>query len=183
MIESVRLQLIPCELKHFEAILGDEQALASMLGVSIDDDWLGFEAAKEAMQPSYEYLKAHPDALGWWMYLLIHSADRKLIGLVGYKGRPDEAGMVEIGYSLSTRYRLRGLATEAARSLVDHAFSYPEIKRVIAHTLPERNGSVRVLEKLGMKLVGTVIDPDDGEVWHWSLGRDDYKKKGAPRDL
>lgn len=177
MIESAHLQLIPCELRHFEAILGDEKTLAAMLGVSIDDGWLEFEAAREAMQPSYEYLKAHPDALGWWMYLMIHSADRKLIGLVGYKGKPDETGMVEIGYSLSTRYRLRGLATEAARALVNHAFSHPEIKRVLAHTLPDRNGSVRVLEKLGMKFVGTVIDPDDGEVWQWSLVREDYRKE------
>jgi [ribosomal protein S5]-alanine N-acetyltransferase len=179
MIESARLQLIPCELKHFEAILGDEKTLAAMLGVSIDDDWLGFEAAKEAIPPSYEYLKAHPDALGWWMYLMIHSADRRLIGLVGYKGRPDAAGMVEIGYSLSTRYRLRGLATEAARSLVNHAFTHQEVRKVQAHTLPERNGSVRVLEKLGMKYVGTVVDPDDGEVWHWSLDREDYRKESA----
>lgn len=176
MIESTHLQLIPCELKHFEAILGDEKALASMLNVAIDDDWLGFEAAREAMPSSYEYLKANPDALGWWMYLLIHKADRTLIGLVGYKGKPDKTGMVEIGYSLSARYRLRGLATEAARALVDHAFSSPSIERVDAHTLPETNGSVRVLEKLGMTFVGEVIDPDDGEVWHWRLRREDYLK-------
>jgi [ribosomal protein S5]-alanine N-acetyltransferase len=145
-----------------------------MLDVRLDDDWLGFEAAREAMPHSYEYLKSHPSALGWWMYLLVHSADRALIGLVGYKGVPDERGMVEIGYSLSSRYRLRGLATEAARALIDHAFSHPQVLRVDAHTLPERNGSVRVLEKLGMKYAGTVHDPEDGEVWHWTLSRDDY---------
>ncbi|HVG34302.1 MAG TPA: GNAT family N-acetyltransferase [Pyrinomonadaceae bacterium] len=183
MIESAHLQLIPCELKHFEAILGNEKALASMLNVAIDDDWLGFEAAREAVPYSYKYLKEHPDALGWWMYLLIHTTDRTLIGLVGYKGRVDETGMVEIGYSLSARYRLRGLATEAARALVDHAFSHPEINKVDAHTLPEKNGSVRVLEKLGMKFIGTVIDPDDGEVWHWSLRREDYSKEPRPQTL
>ena len=176
MIESPNLQLIPCELKHFEAILGDEKELASMLGVEIDDDWLGFPAAREAMQPSFEYLKAHPSARGWWMYLLVHRANRTLIGLVGFKGVADASGMVEIGYSLSSAYRLRGLATEAARALVDYAFSHTHVRRVDAHTLPERNGSVRVLEKVGMKFTGTVEDPDDGEVWHWTLSREDYSK-------
>ncbi len=176
MIESPNLQLIPCELRHFEAILGDEKDLASMLGVAIDDDWLGFEAAREAMPSSFEYLKAHPSALGWWMYLLVHTANRTLIGLCGFKGAADEHGMVEIGYSLSSAYRLRGLATEASRALIDYAFSHPYVKRVDAHTLPERNGSVRVLEKVGMKYIGTVVDPDDGEVWHWSLSRGDYSK-------
>jgi len=176
MIETERLLLIPCELRHFEAILGDQRELARMLEVKLDDDWLGFEAAREAMSYSYEYLKAHPAALGWWTYLLVDKADRALIGLVGYKGPPDERGMVEIGYSLSSRYRLRGLATEAARSLVDRAFAHPEVTCVDAHTLPERNGSVRVLEKLGMKHLGTVNDPEDGEIWHWTLGREDYRQ-------
>jgi RimJ/RimL family protein N-acetyltransferase len=183
MIESAHLQLIPCEPGHFEAILGDEEALASMLCVRIDDDWLGFEAAREAIPYSYRYLKEHPDALGWWMYLMIHRADKALIGIVGYKGRPDANGMVEIGYSLSVHYRLRGLATEAARALVDHAFSHTEVEKVDAHTLPEKNGSVRVLEKIGMKFVGTANDPDDGEVWHWSLSREDYRKEPRTPEL
>jgi ribosomal-protein-alanine N-acetyltransferase len=174
MIETERLRLIPCELRHFEAILGDQQELAAMLEVKLDEDWLGFEAAREAMPHAYEYLKTHPSAHGWWMYLLVHTVDRTLIGLVGYKGPPDERGVVEIGYSLASRYRLRGLATESARALVDRAFSHRQVKSVDAHTLPERNGSVRVLEKLGMKYAGTVNDPDDGEVWHWTLQREDY---------
>ncbi|HEX8140420.1 MAG TPA: GNAT family N-acetyltransferase [Pyrinomonadaceae bacterium] len=176
MIETERLLLIPCELRHFEAILGDQRELARMLKVSLDEDWLGFKAARDAMSYSYEYLKTHPSALGWWMYLIVHKADRTLVGLGGYKGPPDEHGMVEIGYSLSSRYRLRGLATEAARALVDHAFSHAQVKRVDAHTLPERNGSVRVLEKLGMKQAGVGHDPDEGEVWHWTLGREDYRQ-------
>lgn len=176
MIESANLRLIPCELRHFEAILGDGLELASMLGVSLDDDWLGFEAAKEAMPYSYEYLKAHPSAQDWWTYLIIHTADNVLIGLGGFRGEADEHGMVEIGYSIASGYRRRGLATEAARAMVDYAFSHPHVERVDAHTLPEKNGSVRVLEKIGMKYAGAVNDPDDGEVWHWTLSREDYER-------
>src|SRR5215210_7404358 len=124
MIETPNLRLIPCGLRHFEAILGDEKELASMLRVALDEDWLGFEPAREAMPSSYDYLKSHPEAPGWWMYMLVHTADNILIGLVGYKGAANEHGMVEIGYSLASRYRRRGLATEAARALVEHAFSH-----------------------------------------------------------
>ena len=46
----------------------------------------------------------------------------------------------------------------------------------IVPRLPERNGSTRVLEKVGMEQVGTAHDPDVGEVWHWSLPRPDYRK-------
>jgi [ribosomal protein S5]-alanine N-acetyltransferase len=175
MIETLRLELMPCELPHFEAIIDDEQKLASMLQVTLAEDWLGFAAAREAMQPSYEYLKAHPLALGWWTYLFIHRADRVLIGLGGFKGPADEEGMVEIGYAIAPAYRRRGLAVEASHGMITYAFSHPEIKRVQAHTLAERNASTRVLERVGMKHVGTVHDPDDGEVWRWSLNREDYQ--------
>lgn len=175
MIETARLKLIPCKLSHFEAMLRDERELAAMLGVSLAEDWLGFEGAREAMPYSYEYLKTHPDALGWWTHLFIHSRDNALIGMGGFKGQADEDGIVEIGYSIAPGYRERGLATEAARGMIEYAFSHPHVTEVIAHTLPETNPSTRVLRKAGMKFTGEIQDPDDGPVWRWSLKREDKK--------
>jgi ribosomal-protein-alanine N-acetyltransferase len=174
MIQTARLQLIPCTLSHFEAILHDEQRLASLLQVKLAEDWLGFPAAREAMQPSYEHLKSHPSDLNWWTYLFIHTPDRTLIGLGGFKGEPNEEGIVEIGYEIAPTFRRRGLAMEAARGMIRHAFSHPQINRVDACTMPERNASTGVLEKVGMKHVEIVNDPEDGEVWRWSLNREDF---------
>jgi [ribosomal protein S5]-alanine N-acetyltransferase len=178
MIETPNLKLIPCELKHFEAILEDQKQLEQMLGVTVYDDWFDFPgvAGIEAIRFSHEYLKANADALGWWTYFFIHAKDNVLVGLGGYKGKADESGMVEIGYAIIPSYRCRGLATEAAQGFVDYAFSHPHIERVDGHTLAERNGSTRVLEKVGMEQVGTAHDPDVGAVWHWSLKRVDYRK-------
>jgi ribosomal-protein-alanine N-acetyltransferase len=177
MIETPRLRLIPCELHHFEAILTDQKQLGLMLGVTVMDDSFDFPGVMtiEAMRFMYEYLKSDPDTLGWWTYLFVHVEDRVLIGPGGYKGKADKAGMVEIGYAVVPAYRGRGLATEAAKGLIDRAFAHSHVERVDAHTLAERNASVRVLEKVGMDFVGAVDDPDDGEVWHWSLRREDYQ--------
>ncbi|MCA1703613.1 MAG: GNAT family N-acetyltransferase [Actinobacteria bacterium] len=179
IIETPRLRLIPCELRHFEAILTDQRQLEQMLGVIVFDDGFDFPGVAdiEAMRFLYEYLKANPDALGWWTYLFVHAEDKVLIGPGGYKGKANEAGTVEIGYAIVPAYRRRGLATEAAQGLIDHAFAHARVKRVDAHTLAERNASVRVLEKVGMKFMGAVDDPDVGEVWHWSLHRADYQRR------
>jgi ribosomal-protein-alanine N-acetyltransferase len=174
MIDTANLRLIPCELDHFEAMLRDEEELAAMLGVVPADEWLGFDAAREAMPPAREYLLTHPSALGWWTYLFVHRADNALIGLGGFKGEPDEGGTVEIGYSIAPAYRRRGLATEAARGMIEYAFAHAHVRSVIAHTLPEKNDSTRVLERVGMKFAGTVFDADDGYVWRWRLRREDY---------
>jgi ribosomal-protein-alanine N-acetyltransferase len=178
MIETARLKLIPCELKHFEAILQDQKQLEQLLGVAVLADWYDFPgvAGIEAIQFSYEYLQANPDAHGWWMYLFIHVKDNALIGFGGYKGKADESGMVEIGYAIIPAYRGKGLATEAAEGLIDHAFSHAHIRKVEAHTLAEQNASTRVLEKVGMAHVGIAHDADVGEVWHWSLSKEDYRK-------
>ncbi|MBA2340634.1 MAG: GNAT family N-acetyltransferase [Pyrinomonadaceae bacterium] len=174
MIETANLRLVPCELKHFEAILNDQKQLEQMLGVTVFNNWFDFPgvAGIEAIQFGYEYLKAHPDAFGWWAYLLIHIKDQVLIGQCGFKGKVDEAGMVEIGYAIVPAYRCRGLATEAAQGLIDYAFSHPHVEMVDAHTLAEVNPSTRVLEKVGMKNIGSLHDPDDGEIWHWRLNKE-----------
>jgi len=175
MIETARLRLVPCELNHFEAILDDERRLAPALGVTLAEDWLGFPAAREAMRPCYEHLKSNPSVLGWWTYLFVHKADRALVGLGGFKGGPDAEGAVEIGYALAPAYRGAGLATEAARGMIEYAFSHAEVGRVLAHTLPEKNDSTRVLERVGLRFVETVQDPEDGEVWRWRVGREEYR--------
>jgi RimJ/RimL family protein N-acetyltransferase len=43
---------------------------------------------------------------------------------------------------------------------------------VAAQTLPERNASHRVLEKLGFRHVETIEHPEDGTVWEWQLGEE-----------
>jgi ribosomal-protein-alanine N-acetyltransferase len=172
MIETTNLRLVPCELEHFEAILNDVKKLEQMLGVTVTEGWLEFP---ETIQFGYDYLKANPEALGWWTYLFIHTKDQALIGNGGFAGSPDASGVVEIGYSIAPAYRNRGLATETAQALVDYALSQSQINMVDAHTLCESNQSTRVLEKIGMKKIGTAHDPDEGEVWHWRVRREDYE--------
>ena len=75
----------------------------------------------------------------------------KLVGYCGFyhhleHGIPD----VEIGYRLDPQYWKRGLATEAARAVRDHAFQNWNLERVISLVHPENTPSRRVAEKNGM---------------------------------
>jgi [ribosomal protein S5]-alanine N-acetyltransferase len=178
VIETPRLRLIPCEVRHFEAILTDPKQLEGMLGVTVFDDGFDFPrvASMETMRFLYKHLKANPDVLGWWTYLFVHAEDRVLIGQGGYKGKANGAGTVEIGYVIVPSHRRRGLATETAQGLIDNAFAHAHVKRVDAHTLAEPNPSTKVLEKVGMKFAGAVDHPNLGVVWRWSLQRADYRQ-------
>jgi RimJ/RimL family protein N-acetyltransferase len=95
------------------------------------------------------------------------------VGDCGYKGPPDAEGCVEIAYGVAPEHRGRGIATEAAAALTAYAQAQEFVRCVLAHTLPERNASTRVLEKCGFRRIGPVIDPEDGLVWRWEKPRTD----------
>ena len=168
MIKTERLNLISIELKHFEAFERNEKELGEMLDAEFADGWLVFP---EVIPYSRDFLKNNPDAADWWMYFFVHQADRKIIGNGGFKGKPDEAGTVEIGYAIAPAYRGKGLATEAARGLIDFAFSNSSVRTIQAHTLAQENESVRVLRKVGMEFIKELNDPEDGDIWQWRLRR------------
>jgi RimJ/RimL family protein N-acetyltransferase len=74
--------------------------------------------------------------------------------------RPDE---VEVGYRYSRSAWGRGIATEAALPLVQLALADPETTAVVACAHAGNAGSLRVLEKLGLKRVGEVVLPNASE--------------------
>jgi RimJ/RimL family protein N-acetyltransferase len=76
--------------------------------------------------------------------------------LIGYCGflhwHLDGADEIEIGYRLHPDYWNRGLASEAAQAVRDHAFRDLGLPRVISLIHPDNIPSRRVAEKNGMKI-------------------------------
>jgi RimJ/RimL family protein N-acetyltransferase len=126
----------------------------------ISADWLARLAASAPMDP--------------WIhgFSVIHRETGVPAGSCGFKGPPTDDGTVEIAYMIHPDQRGKGYATEAAAALTSYAFTDDRVRTVLAHTLPEANASTRVLTKCGFRLVGEVIDPEDGLVWRWEKPRD-----------
>ena len=57
---------------------------------------------------------------------------------------------VEIGWRLAPEHWGRGLATEAARAVVGHAFDSLGLDSLVSFTVPANVRSRRVMEKIGM---------------------------------
>jgi RimJ/RimL family protein N-acetyltransferase len=70
------------------------------------------------------------------------------------------AGGTELGYRLYPAFWGRGLATEGGRALIASAFERLHLDRVVATTMADNVGSWRVLEKCGLRRVGTFYYPD-----------------------
>jgi RimJ/RimL family protein N-acetyltransferase len=170
MIQTERLFLVIADLPKLEAIVSEDWgALCTLLGgVDLASNWLHFP---EAMIWMRDYLRENELDLSWWNYLIVHRQDVRLIGTCGYKGAPSFHGEVEIGYEIDEKYQNQGLATEAARALVEYAFQHDSVQFISANTLAEKNASNHLLQKLGFQFVGEEIDVEDGAIWCWKLPR------------
>jgi RimJ/RimL family protein N-acetyltransferase len=86
--------------------------------------------------------------------------------------QPDDPAVSDLGYRLIRRYWQQGLASEASRALLRHAFDTVGQKRVIAQTMAVNTGSRGVMKAIGMRYVRTYFpswdDPlpgsEEGEV-------------------
>ncbi len=55
-------------------------------------------------------------------------------------------------YAISPSYQRQGYASEATQALINYAFQYLDLKRVIATTNFDNNASIGVMRKLGMRV-------------------------------
>ena len=176
MIETERLQLIACNKMHLNALIQGEQALADLLGVGFAENWLVFPETLDLLPDALKMLEKDPQSLRWGMHLFLKKDENKIIGNGGFKGIADAQGMVEIGYAISPLYENQGLATEAARGMIDYAFSWSHVQMVDAHTLAEENASGKILQKCGMTRIAEKHDEEDGNIWQWRILREDFER-------
>ncbi|MBW4620557.1 MAG: GNAT family N-acetyltransferase [Cyanosarcina radialis HA8281-LM2] len=162
----MEVEIVPCSLDRIEKLIAGADAFLTAYGFRVVDGFLPFPGALEYSRDEMQASRIwHP----WLPYLFLFRPDLALVGLGGFKSVPDSEGIVEIGYSVAPSYQGRGLATSAARQLIEIAFATGLVDRVCAHTLAEHNASARVLEKCGMNKVSEIDDPEDGKLWKWEI--------------
>jgi RimJ/RimL family protein N-acetyltransferase len=129
----------------------NDKRLAELIGCAIPANWPHVHWEPHVFDFLLAQFEHHPEQIGWNRYIVFrHSYDsRTLIGTLGAftKVAPNE---VEIGYSVLPQFEGRGLATEAAKALVEYLRTDERITSIIAHTFPSIPGSTRVMEKCGM---------------------------------
>ena len=111
----------------------------------------------------YKIVGFEPPWIGY-----ISLAEGKPVGGGAFKGPPRD-NRVEIAYYTLEELEGRGFATATASELINIARSAVPTITVAAQTLPTPNASNALLKKLGFVLQGSLIHPEDGEVWEWQL--------------
>lgn len=154
-LDTRRLRMIAATTRLISTDLEGRQALARALGIEVPDNWPPDLYDRQAMAFALEQL-TDPAEQGWsfWYLHLKLPEKEQLVGIAGFKGRPDQRGSVEIGYSVLAQYRNRGFATEAVQGLVAWAFGHQRVSEVCAETLPYLSQSIGVLKNCGFTFAG-----------------------------
>ncbi len=135
-------------------------------GIPAEDIGLIPEVAQQACAQTsalYQKVGFHPPWIG---YLV--QQDVNVVGTCAFTAPPRE-DKVEIAYFTFPEFEGRGVATAMARELIAIARAAAPAVTVTANTLPQRNASNCILEKLGFKFFATIDHPEDGRIWEWHL--------------
>lgn len=147
IVETSRLQLRPIALQDqaaFRGIYGDPSVMQHMFGgaKSADD-------SDKSVVRKCEHWQTH----GYGLWSVIYKENGALIGHCGL-GWLEPLDEVEVAYLLAAPYWGRGLGSEAVRASLDHGFGHHGFARIVAIAPPENLGSLRVMERCGMRRVG-----------------------------
>lgn len=100
--------------------------------------------------------RANAEGRALTMAIAPRSRPADLVGMIAIEPRADG---LHLGYWIGTAHWGKGLATEAARTLVDAFFAYTEGRALVSMARVINPASRRVLEKSGFAHVGSGLEP------------------------
>lgn len=131
-----------------------EEDAGFILELMNDPDWLRFigDRGVRTVEDARDYIATRLAAmyprLGFGLYAVEPREGGAPIGICGLVKR-DWLEDVDVGFAFLPRFRGMGYAREAAAATLEHA-STLGFSRIAAIVSPDNDGSIRLLEKLGL---------------------------------
>ena len=109
-------------------------------------------------------LREHPEEEGLWPWLSVLRETGEAVGSAGFSGLADAEGLLTLGYATYPEFGGLGYASEAAALLAGWGLARPGVEGIRATVPVAHEASLRVAAAAGLARVGTVQDPEVGEV-------------------
>jgi RimJ/RimL family protein N-acetyltransferase len=120
----------------------------------------------------------------WWlggagMWVVEETASGSFAGMIGFSEPATWPGF-ELGGHLARCHWGKGFASEGARAAMAYAFDVLRRERLISLVNPANYASIRVAERIGERLEGT-IDHLGREMLKYGLDRETYLREVDPK--
>lgn len=169
VIETKRVYLRMFTIKDLDALalICNNPQVMKYIGVNCKP------VPREEVEEALTSILAHWDKHGFGRWAVIDKESNKLIGYAGLRAHE---GTAELVYLLDEPFWNKGIATEMSQAIIKTGFEINNFPRIIAMTRPENVASIRVMEKIGMKLEkGDVIYGISAIIY--AILKEDYHSK------
>ena len=148
-LETERLEIrdwTEADFESFAALMKDPEVMRFSLNGPLE--------RSRALEAFHRRFIEHREKYGFAPLALILKKEQKIIGFAGLITQLiDGEEKIEMAYRLFPAYWGQGLAYEAVSKIYEHAFKEMKIESLISIIDPENKRSLRLAERLGMKLV------------------------------
>jgi len=149
-IMTDRLILIPVTLQMTTLLLCDNRTEIEHIGIQMSEHWPTPDT-KDILPMVHETLKRHGAPSGFEFWMILCKDNNMVIGDIGFHGKPDKNGEVEVGFGLVREVWNKGYGYEALKGIVDWIKMQEGIKTLKADCLIDNVASRRILEKIGLE--------------------------------
>jgi tRNA-Thr(GGU) m(6)t(6)A37 methyltransferase TsaA len=162
IIKTSRLTIFPLSPEQLSDFLDAPEKLEILLEVRISRKIIDANVRRAIHLKISHLSELAREEQVWRTYWLIKINQTAFgAGLIGFKGKPDKSGSVEIGYGIDPEVQNQGYMTEALQAMISWAFEQPECNSVTANTTVNP-ASNHILAKSGFELL---LVSDAGSNW------------------
>lgn len=158
-----RVELRMLGAPALRALLGGDLALASRLVGAEIPEFFASEGWLWGLR--LQQITNVPSSARWYVRAAVTVPGSVVVGHAGFHGPPDEAGMVEIGYTVNPDLRGRGYGRAIIAALIAEASADPTVRIIRASISPTNAASLALVARARFRRVGDQWDDEDGLEW------------------
>jgi [ribosomal protein S5]-alanine N-acetyltransferase len=164
-IETIRLILIPMTLEVTRSLMAGSCKEVEKLGIIISENW-PTDDTKDILPIILQSLEESRTPSGFETWMIVKKENMQVIGDIGFHGKSDEKGEVEVGYGLVEKEKERGngIGFESLQAIIEWIYPQTSVKAIKADCLIDNKPSIRIVEKVGMKEINR-----DRNLIYWEL--------------
>lgn len=160
LVRTARLDLVPLPAAVVAALVeGDHDRAAALAPFPMDATTFADDAYVLGLR--HAQLTADPAQEPWLLHAMVLREQGRTVGRIGFHAPPDEAGSVEVGYTVAEADRGRGYAVEALTGMLAWAREQGA-RRCVASVRPDNAASQAVVRHFAPTKVGEQMDEIDG---------------------
>lgn len=170
--------MIVLETKRIQLVEVEKQDASFLFELMNTPTWLEFIGDRniKSIQDAERHIenamrKSYLD-FGFGFYKIVVKETGQSVGTCGLIKRPN-LDHVDIGYALLPRFEGNGYAIESASALMTYGTDQLGLYPILGVTTQENVSSQKILEKIGLRFVGTIPWGDEPEAaWLYSNEKD-----------